>query len=82
MTTLSIGFPFLDPRLHAQVLVLLERIEDVNDFEFFGLRPVDGGLIGQIIERHNRVVAQERHDLDDPVFLHFDLVLANEANRL
>src|SRR5262245_14652280 len=71
--------PFLDPRLHTNTLVLQMGVKDVNDFELLVLRPVDRRFINQVIARKNSVLAEECHDLHDPIFLHLDLILTKEA---
>src|SRR6267142_2149689 len=75
-------FEFLDSRLHANVFVLREGIEDVDDFELLVLRPVNRGFIDQVVEGNDRVVAKKRHDLRDSVLFHLDLILTDKAVRL
>src|SRR6185436_20518401 len=39
-------------------------------------------FVDEVIERSDLIVAEKRHDLGDPVLLHFNLILAKEGVRL
>src|ERR1043166_1812457 len=71
--------PLFNADLDTQMLVLRKRIKDVNDFEFFGFRPMNGGFIDQIFEWHQVVIPKKYHYFGDSVLLELDLVLAQET---
>src|SRR5215471_21711045 len=71
--------PFLDSNLDAKIFVLRMRIKDVNNLEFFSLRPVNGGFISEIVEWDQVVISEERHDFRDPVLFQFNLILSEKT---
>ncbi len=76
------GFPFLEPRFHTHVLVLLEGVQDADDLELLVLGPVHRGLVREVVARENGIIAHDGHDLDDQRLFHFDLVLLEEGVSL
>jgi hypothetical protein len=61
------------------VLVSVEGVKNVYDFELLVLRPVNSGLIHEIVEGNDVVIAEKRHDLHDSILLYFNLILADET---
>ena len=73
------GFKFLDPAFDPQVLVLGVRVENVDELEFFLFRPVYRGFVRHVVEGHDVVIPQERHDLNQTVFFDLNLILADKT---